>query len=58
MADPKVGDSEFGGAPGPIQPAPHELTTEELARLERRLDPADPSDSVEAARLREGGRAQ
>lgn len=48
--------SEFGGHPGPIQPEPHPLTNAELARLERRVNPADPTDSVEAARVREGGK--
>lgn len=55
MSDPRQ-DSEFGGAPGPIQPPPHELTAAEQARLERRLDPANPDDTIEAARVREGGR--
>lgn len=45
--------SEFGGYPGTIQPEPHPLTAIERARLERRVDPADASDSVEAARVRE-----
>lgn len=45
--------SEFGGYPGPIQPEPHELTAAEQARLERRVNPADATDSVEAARERE-----
>jgi hypothetical protein len=45
--------SEYGGYPGTIQPPPHELTSAEQARLERRVDAADPSDSVEAARERE-----
>jgi len=45
--------SEFGGVPGTIQPDPHELTTAERARLERRVNPADAGDSVEAARERE-----
>lgn len=45
--------SEFGGYPGTIQPEPHKLTAAEQARLERRVDPADPADSVEAARERE-----
>lgn len=48
--------SEFGGYGGPIQPEPHPLTNAELARLERKTDAADPSDSVEAARIREGGK--
>ncbi len=45
--------SEFGGYAGTIQPPPHELSPAEQARLERRMNPADPSDSVEAARERE-----
>lgn len=49
-------ESEFGGAPGPIQPPPHKLTAVEQARLERRLNPADPEDTIDAARAREGGR--
>lgn len=51
-------ESEFGGAPGLIQPPPHELSPAEQLRLERRLNPADPTDSVEAARIREGNRVQ
>lgn len=53
MANQSSSPSEFGGNPGTIQPAPHELTAAEQARLERRTDPADPSDTVEAARERE-----
>lgn len=45
--------SEYGGYPGTIQPEPHQFTTEEEARLMRRVDPADPTDSIEAARERE-----
>lgn len=45
--------SEFGGYPGTIQPGPHELTSIERARLERRVNPSDATDSVEAARDRE-----
>lgn len=45
--------SEFGGVPGTIPPEPHQLTNIEQARLERRVDPADAGDSVEAARERE-----
>lgn len=45
--------SEFGGVPGTIQPDPHPLTAAERARLERRVNPADEGDSVEAARERE-----
>jgi len=55
MTAPSNEPSEFGGHPGPIQPPPHELTNAELARLERKTDSTDPSDTVEAARLREGG---
>lgn len=51
-------ESEFGGAPGMIQPPPHKLTGIEQARLERKLDPADPNDTVEAASIREGNRQQ
>jgi hypothetical protein len=49
-------ESEFGGAPGLIQPPPHELTNVEQLRLERQTNPADPDDSVEAASIREGNR--
>lgn len=45
--------SEYGGVPGSIQPEPHPLTAVEQARLERRLNPADEGDNVEAARQRE-----
>lgn len=45
--------SEFGGYPGTIQPEPHPLTAAEEARLQRRVNPADPGDNVEAARVRE-----
>jgi hypothetical protein len=45
--------SEYGGVPGNIQPEPHQLTASEQARLERRVDSADPGDSVDAARERE-----
>lgn len=45
--------SEFGGYSGSIQPEPHKLTAIEEARLQRRVDPANPGDSVEAARERE-----
>lgn len=58
MTAPSQEPSEFGGYPGPIQPPPHELTNAELARLERKVDPADPSDTVEAARVREGSRVK
>lgn len=50
QADPP---SEFGGYAGTIQPEPHELTAAERARLERKTNPADPSDTVDAARKRE-----
>jgi hypothetical protein len=45
--------SEFGGYAGSIQPPPHELTSVEQARLERKTNPASPTDTVEAARDRE-----
>jgi hypothetical protein len=45
--------SEFGGVPGNVQPEPHQLTTEEQARLERRVISYREDDSVEAARERE-----
>lgn len=45
--------SEMGGYPGTIQPEPHQLTAAEEARLMRRVNPADPGDSIEAARERE-----
>jgi hypothetical protein len=45
--------SEFGGDPGSIQPEPHQLTSVERARLERRVHSWDEGDSVEAARERE-----
>lgn len=57
MTSPKQ-DSEFGGAPGPIQPPPHELTAAEQARLIRRLSTTDASDTIEAARAREGSRVE
>jgi hypothetical protein len=47
--------SEFGGDPGLIQPEPHQLTPREQAMLERQLNPADPDDSVSAARARVNG---
>lgn len=47
--------SEFGGQAGIIQPPPHELTPAEQAMLERQLDPADPSDNLEAAKARLSG---
>lgn len=57
MTQPRPRDeSEFGGAPGLIQPPPHELTAYEEARLMRKVNPADPEDSLEAARAREGNR--
>lgn len=49
-------ESEFGGAPGLIQPPPHKLTSSEEARLMRKVNPADAEDSIEAARAREGNR--
>lgn len=45
--------SEYGGYSGTIQPEPHQLTAVEQARLERRVNPADATDSVEKARDRE-----
>lgn len=51
VRDPRP--SEFGGVPGPIQPDPHTLTAAEQARLERRVNPADAGDNVDAARERE-----
>lgn len=56
MANTQREDSEFDWAGGPIAPPPHELTAAEQARLERRLDPSDPTDTIDAARLREGSR--
>lgn len=47
--------SEFGGVSGPIQPPPHELTPAELAKLQRKVRPDDKDDTIEAARIREGG---
>ena len=49
--------SEYGGYPGLTQPEPHEWTAAERARLERKVNPVDPSDTEEAARIREGGKA-
>lgn len=49
-------ESEFGGAPGLVQPAPHKLTAAEQARLERAVNPADPTDTVDAVRARQGDR--
>lgn len=49
-------ESEFGGAPGLIQPPPHKLTAAEQARLERAMNPADAEDSVDAVRARQGDR--
>jgi hypothetical protein len=45
--------SEYGGYAGSIQPEPHELTSIEKARLIRRTNPSDASDTVDAARDRE-----
>ncbi len=54
MTNPREpGASEFGGVPGPIQPEPHQMTAAERARLERRVNPADATDNVDAARERE-----
>jgi hypothetical protein len=55
MTQPSNEPSEFGGYSGPIQPPPHEWNNAERARLERKTDSTDPSDTEEAARLREGG---
>jgi len=52
--------SEFGGDDGSIQPDPHPLSSVEQARLDRMLDPADASDTVDEARRRgqqKGGRS-
>lgn len=51
-----IDESEFGGAPGPIQPPPHKLTAAEQARLERKMNSVDPEDTIDAARAREGNR--
>lgn len=51
-----VDESEFGGAPGLIQPPPHKLEPWEEARLMRKVNPADAEDSIEAASAREGNR--
>jgi hypothetical protein len=56
MTDSKAQDSEFDWAGGPIAPPPHELTAAEQARLERKMSTSDPSDTIDAARLREGSR--
>lgn len=53
-----IDESEFGGAPGPIQPPPHKLTPAEQLRLERRMSTTDPEDTIDAARVREGNRTQ
>lgn len=37
-----------------MQPPPHEHTKAEQARLERALNSADPADSIEAQKAREG----
>lgn len=39
--------SEFGGYPGEVQPPPHTLDAAELARMQRRVDPADAGTSPE-----------
>jgi hypothetical protein len=45
--------SEYGGYAGSIQPEPHKLTSIEMARLQRRVNPSDAGDNVDAARERE-----
>jgi hypothetical protein len=42
-------ESEFGGAPGLVQPPPHELTAEEERMVTVRLDPSDPDSGVTEA---------
>jgi len=50
-------ESEFGGAPGRIQPPPHELKPHEEMSLIKKTDPGDPDSSAEDIRLRgEDGR--
>lgn len=49
-------ESEFGGVPGLVQPEPHKPTPREQAMLERHVNPDDPEDNEEAARIRLGGR--
>lgn len=44
-------ESEFGGAPGLIQPPPHELKPSEEMMLMKAVDPSDPDDSVELQRM-------
>lgn len=51
-----IDESEFGGAPGLIQPPPHKLTPAEQFRLERKMSTTDPEDTIDAARAREGNR--
>lgn len=53
-----IDESEFGGAPGMIQPPPHKMSHIDQFRLERKLDPSDPEDTIEAASIREGNRQQ
>ena len=48
-------ESEFGGQAGIIQPEPHKPTAREQAMIERKMNPADPSDNPEAARARLNG---
>lgn len=48
--------SEYGGVPGKIAPLPHELSSYELARLERAIDPTDAVTSAEDQRLIEARR--
>lgn len=43
-------ESEFGGAPGLVQPPPHELKPSEHMMLIKRTDPSDPLDSEQEQR--------
>lgn len=42
-------ESEFGGAPGLIQPPPHELLPEEEMLVIKQLDPGDADTGVPEA---------
>lgn len=42
-------ESEFGGAPGLVQPPPHELTAEEERMVTVQLDPSDPDAGIPEA---------
>jgi hypothetical protein len=46
-----IDESEFGGAPGLIQPPPHELTPAEQMTLIKNTDSNDPDSSAEEVRL-------